>query len=107
MCKSRSAIGKFQPSKTNKQTKNTEALALKNRIAELKNSIESLKSRFNHTEEHLKPVDSDTGNFPKKKKDESHEETLQELEDRMKRNNICIMGNPEEEEKEKRTESIC
>ena len=61
-----------------------------NTINEIKNSLEGISSRITEAEERMKRI----------------EDSLRDLGDNIKCNNIRIIGIPEEEEKKKRTAKI-
>ena len=111
MNKKGSLTRKQQPSKT-KTTKPPEILELKNILTKQKNSIQNFKSRLDHAEERISDLEDRTLEITQsvdlkgKKELKKSKESLQELQDTMKRNNIYIMGIPEEKENEKGIESI-
>lgn len=80
-------------------------------MTKLKNSFGSFNSRWNQPEESkhelndrsFEIMQSEEQNENRMKK---MEESLQDVWDRIRRNNICIMGIAEVEEKEKGTENL-
>ena len=78
-------------------------------MTELQNLIENFNNKFNQAEE-KKSVNLKTGYLKlssqrnKKKKKENSEESLHELWDTIKRNNLHITGAPEREERKKGAE---
>ena len=84
---------------------------MNNTINEIKNSVEGINSRITEVEEwisHLedKIVEIITAEQNKEKRMKRIEDCLREIWDNIKRNNIRIIGVPEEEEKKKGTEKI-
>ena len=80
-------------------------------MTELKDSIESFKNRLNHAEERINDLEDRTFEITqseeqKEKRMKKSEESLQDLRDTIKRNNIHIMGIPGRQEKEKGTANI-
>nr|KAF6392601.1 hypothetical protein mPipKuh1_007790 [Pipistrellus kuhlii] len=77
---------------------------MKNDIATMKNSIESIKSRLHEAEDHISELEDKMGKntqveqLLEKKKIKKQEESLQELWDNTKQNNIRIIGVPEGKE---------
>lgn len=87
-----------------------EATELKNRIIELKNTLERFLSRQDQTEEKISQLRQDNVNSPnqsskKKKNNEKSEGSLRELWDNIKQTDICIIAVPEGE-REKGTEIL-
>ena len=84
---------------------------MKNTISELKNTVEGIKSRLDEAEDRIHEledkVEKSTQNEQEKEKRlRKNEEGLREMQDNMKRNNIHIIGIPEEEEEERGIENL-
>ena len=84
---------------------------MSNTINEIKNSLEGINSRIPEAEERIsdlkdKRVEITTAEKNKEKRMKRIEDSLRDLWDNIKSNNIRIMGVPEEEEKKKGTEKI-
>ena len=84
---------------------------MNNTINEIKTSLEGINSRITETEEQVsdledKIVEITTTEQNKKKRMKRIEDSLRDLWDNIKCNNIRIIGIPEEEEKKKGTEKI-
>ena len=84
---------------------------MKNTINEIKNSLEGINSRITEAEEQIsdledKRVEITTAAQNKEKRMKRIEDSLRDLWDNIKHNNIQIIGVPEEEEKKKGTEKI-
>ena len=85
---------------------------MNNTINEIKNSLEGIHSRITEAEERIndqvdKIVEITTAEQNKEKRKERIEDSLRDLWNNIKRNNIRIIGVPEEEEKKKKgTEKI-
>ena len=89
----------------NKQTE------MNNTITEMKNTLEGINSRITEAEEQISDledrlVEFTAGNRIKKKRMKRNEDSLRDLWDNIKCNNICIIGVPEGEEREKGPEKI-
>ena len=81
-------------------------------ITEMKNTLEGINSRITEAEERISDLEDRMVEFTaveqsKEKRMERNEDSLKHLWDNIKRNNIWIIGVPEEEEKKKGTEKIC
>ena len=84
---------------------------MQNTITEIKNSLEAANSRIQEAEEQISKVEDrlveiTDAEQKREKRLKTNEESLRELWDNMKRNNIHIIGVPEGEEREKGTEKI-
>nr|KAF6369200.1 hypothetical protein mMyoMyo1_010582 [Myotis myotis] len=84
---------------------------MKNDITAIKNSIESINSRLEEAEDHISELEDKVGKNTQaehllEKKIKKQEESLRELWDNMKRNNIRIIGVPEGEETEQGMENL-
>uniref|UniRef100_A0A8D1UND1 LINE-1 retrotransposable element ORF1 protein n=1 Tax=Sus scrofa TaxID=9823 RepID=A0A8D1UND1_PIG len=84
---------------------------MQNTITEIKNSLEAANSRIQEAEEQISEVEDrfveiTHAEQKREKRLKTNEESLRELWDNIKRNNICIIGEPEGEEREKGTEKI-
>ena len=84
---------------------------LNNTINEIKNSLEGSKSRITEAEEWIsaladKKVEKTTAEQKKEKRMKRIEDSLRDLWDNIKCNDIRIIGVPEEEKKKKGTEEI-
>ena len=84
---------------------------MNNTINEIKNSLEGINSRITEAEERIsaledKIVEITTTEQNKEKRMRRIEDSLRDLWDNIKWNNIRIIGVPEEEEKKKGTEKI-
>ena len=84
---------------------------MNNTINEIKNSLEGINRRINEAEEWLsdledKIVEITTTEQNKEKRMKRNEDSLRELWDNIKCNNIRIIGVPEGEEREKGPEKI-
>ena len=71
-------------------------------ISELKNTAEGIKSRVDEAEDPISELKDKVGKNSQKEQEKEkrlkkNEEGLGELQDNMKRNNICIRGIPEGE----------
>lgn len=78
--------------------KKTNILGLKNTIAELKNWIETFKSRLNYAKERISNLDNryyPTRGSERKIRIRKNKESLRDSWDTMKRNSIGVMGIPE------------
>uniref|UniRef100_A0A8C9BEN8 L1 transposable element RRM domain-containing protein n=1 Tax=Phocoena sinus TaxID=42100 RepID=A0A8C9BEN8_PHOSS len=89
----------------NKQTE------MNNTIIEMKNTLEGIKSRITEAEEQISDLEDRMVEFTaaeqnKEKGMTRNEDSLRELWDNIKRNNIHIIGVPEGEEREKGPEKI-
>uniref|UniRef100_A0A8D0U3D4 L1 transposable element RRM domain-containing protein n=1 Tax=Sus scrofa TaxID=9823 RepID=A0A8D0U3D4_PIG len=84
---------------------------MQNRVTETKNSLEAANSRIQETEEQISEVEDRLVEIMDaeqkiEKRLKTNEERLRGLWDNMKHNNICIIGVPEGQEREKGTEKI-
>ena len=84
---------------------------MNNRINEIKNSLEGINGRITDTEEQVsdledKVVEITTTEQNKEKRMRTIEDNLRDLWENIKRTNIRIIGDPEEEEKKNGTEKI-
>ena len=89
----------------NKQTE------MNNTITEVKNTLEGINSRITEAEEQISDLEDRMVEFTaaeqnKEKSMKRNEDSLRDLWDNIKHNNICIIGVPEGEEREKRPEKI-
>jgi len=85
---------------------------MQNTITEIKNSLEAANSRIQEAEERISKVEERLVEImdaeqKREKRLKTNEESLRELWDNVKHNNIRIIGVPEGEEREKGTEKIC
>ena len=85
----------------NKQTE------MNNTISEMKNRLEGINSRITEAEERINDLEDRTVEFTaaeknKEKRMKRNEDSLRDLWDNIKRNNIHITGVPEGEERERR-----
>jgi len=82
---------------------------MQNTMTEIKNSLEAVNSRIQEAEEWISEVEDRLVEImdverKREKRLKTSEESLRELWDNVKHTNICIIGVPEGEEKEKGTE---
>ena len=89
----------------NKQTE------MNNTITEMKTTLEGINSRITEAEERISDLEDRMVEFiaaeqNKEKRMKRNEDSIRELWDNIKHNNICIIGVPEGEEKEKGPEKI-
>ena len=89
----------------NKQTE------MNNTITEMKTTLEGINSRITEAEEWISYLEGRMVEFiaaeqTKEKRMKRNEESLRDLWDNIKCNNICIIGVPEGEEREKGPEKI-
>ena len=80
-------------------------------IQSLKSMMEGIKSRLDMVEETINEIETREEEYKeaeaqREKMNSKNERILRELCDQSKRNNICIIGVPEEEEREKGIESV-
>ena len=80
-------------------------------ITEIKNSLKAANSRIQEEEERISEVEDrleeiTDADQKREKRLKKNEESLRELWDNVKHTNICIIGVPEGEEREKETEKI-
>ena len=84
---------------------------MQNTITEIKNSLEAANSRIQEAEERISEVEDrlveiTDAEQKREKRLKTNEESLRELWDNVKCTNICIIGVPEREEREKGPEKI-
>ena len=84
---------------------------LKNAINELQNKMETTAARIEEAEERIreledKIMEKEEAEKKRNKKIQEYEGSLRELSDIIKRNNISIIGIPEEEERGKGDEGV-
>ena len=84
---------------------------MQNTVTEIKNSLEAANSRIQEAEERISKVEDrlveiTNAEQKREKRLKTNEESLRELWDNVKCTNICIIGVPEEEERENGTEKI-
>ena len=84
---------------------------MNNTITEMKNTIEGINSRKTEAEERLSDLEDRMVEFTaakqnKEKRMKRNEDSLRDLWDNIKHNNIHIIGVPEGEEREKTRENI-
>ena len=84
---------------------------MNNTITEIKNSLEGINNRITEAKERIsdpedKIVEITTKNQNKEKRMKRIEDSLRDLWDNIKHNNIRIIGVPEEEEKKKGNKKI-
>ena len=104
------------PYRINPRRKTTRHILIKqtmmnNRINEMKNTLEGINSRITEAEERISDLEDRMVKFTaaeqkKEKRLKTNEDSLRDLWDNIKRNNICIIGVPEGEEREKGPEKI-
>ena len=80
-------------------------------ITEVKQTLEGFISRMNKMQEAIDGIETREqehieADAERDKRISSNERILRELSYQSKRNNICIIGVPEEEDREKGTESV-
>ena len=84
---------------------------MNNTITEMKNTLEGINSRITEAEERISDLEDTIVEFTateqnKEKRMKRNEYSLRDLWDNIKHNNICIIGVPEGEEREKGPEKI-
>ena len=84
---------------------------MKNKISKLKNTVQGMKSRFDEAEDQMSELEDKVEKNTQKEQEKGkrlrrNEEGLREMRDNRKCNNICIIGIPEGEEKEKGIENL-
>ena len=84
---------------------------MNNKITEMKNTLEGINCRITEAEEQIsdledRMVEITSGEQNKEKRRKRNEDSLRDLRDNIKCNNICIKGVSEEEEKEKGPEKL-
>ena len=88
-----------------------EKTEMNNTITEMKNTLEGINSRITEAEERISDLEDRMVEFSateqnKDKRMKRSEDSLRDLWDNMKYNNIRIIGVPEGEDREKRSEKI-
>ena len=84
---------------------------MNNTITEMKTAVEGINSRITETEEQISDLEGKMVEFTaaeqnKEKRMKRNEDSLRDLWDNIKHNNIRILGVPEGEEREKGPEKI-
>ena len=83
---------------------------LKNTITEMKNTVEGINGRINEAEEQISDLEDRvveiTATEQNKEKIKRNEDSLRDLWDNINYTNICIIGIPDGEEREKEPEKI-
>ena len=84
---------------------------MNNTITEMKNTLEGINSRITEAEEWISDLEGRMVEFTaveqnKEKRMKRNEDSLRDLWDNIKHTNICIIGVPEGEEKEKGPKKI-
>jgi len=83
---------------------------MKNSINEIKNTLDGIKSRLEEAEEQISNLEDRVmeSNQAKQEREKiiKRENRLRELSDIIKHNNICIIGTPEGQEREKGGQKI-
>ena len=84
---------------------------MNNTITEMKTTLEGINSRITEAEERISDREDRMVGFTameqnKEKRRKRNEDSLRDIWDNIKRNNICIIGVPEGEEREKGPEKI-
>ena len=84
---------------------------MQNTITEIKNSLEAANSRIQEAQEPISEVEDRLVEImgaeqKREKRLKTNEGSIRELREKVKRNNIRIIGVPEGEDREKRTEKI-
>ena len=84
---------------------------MNNTRAEMKTTLEGINSRITETEERISDLEDRMVEFTaaeqnKEKRMKRNEDSLRDLWDNIERNNICTIGVPEGEEREKGPEKI-
>ena len=85
---------------------------MKNKITAMKNTLEGINSRITEAEEWISDLEDRMVEFTaveqnKEKRMKRNEDSIRDLWDNIKCNNIRIIGVPEGEEREKGPEKIC
>ena len=83
---------------------------MENTISEMKNTPDKIKSRVETAEDQIRELENKAEKTPRqnnkmKKILKKNKDSLRQLQDKMKHNNICIIGIPEGEE-EQGTENL-
>ncbi|KAK1346850.1 hypothetical protein QTO34_000710 [Cnephaeus nilssonii] len=102
---------KFDNMSKNQEEMKKNQEEMKNDITAVKNSIESIKSRLEEAEDHISELEDKMGKNTQlqqllETKIRKHEESLRELWDNTKQNNIKIIGVPEGKETEQGIENL-
>ncbi|KAK1338329.1 hypothetical protein QTO34_001444, partial [Cnephaeus nilssonii] len=102
---------KFDNMSKNQEEMKKNQEEMKNDIAAVKNSIESIKSRLEEAEDHISELEDKMEKNTQlqqllETKIRKHEESLRELRDNTKQNNIRIIGVPEGKETEQGIENL-
>ena len=84
---------------------------MENTISEMKNTPDKIKSRVETAEDQIRELENKAEKTPRqnnkmKKILKKNTESLRSLQDKMKHNNICIIGIPEGEEKDQGIENL-
>ena len=84
---------------------------MNNTITEMKNTLEGINSRITEAKERISDLEDRMVEFTaveqnKEKRMKRNEDSLRDLWDNIKCNNICIIGVPEGEEREKAPKKI-
>ncbi|KAK1346717.1 hypothetical protein QTO34_000577 [Cnephaeus nilssonii] len=84
---------------------------MKNGIATIKNTVEDVKSRIEEAEDCISELEDKVGRNSQTQQQlerrlKKQEESLRELWDNTKRNNICLIGIPEGEEEKQEIENL-
>ena len=84
---------------------------IKNEISEINNILEGINSRLDENEDRTQVLEDEVEKNTqveqqKKKRILKNEQSLRNILDNMKHNNIHIMGTPEGEEREQRIENL-
>ena len=84
---------------------------MKNTISELKNTVEGMKSRLDEAEDRITELEDKVEKNTQKEQEKEkrlrkNEEAIREMQDNMKRNNLCIIGIAEGEEEEQGIENL-
>ena len=84
---------------------------MKNTITELKNTVEGMKSRLDEAEDQISKLEDKVQKNTQKEQEKEkrlrkNKEVIREMQDNMKRNNICIIGIPEGEGEEQGIENL-
>ena len=84
---------------------------MKNTISEIKNTVEGIKSRLDEAQDQLSELEDEVGKNTQNEKEKEkrlrkNKEGLREMQDNMKRNNICIIWIPEGKQEEQGMENL-
>ena len=95
--------------KKERETINKGHEEMRTTISVLKNT-EGIKSRLDEAEDQIRELEDKVEKAPERvkkgKEAQNNEEGLREMQDKMKCNNICIIGIPEGEEEEQEIENL-